>query len=87
VFSDSLAAWWATDGPALPGGPVADLSDAQVGTLADSYADLAARPAAVATRMRRSPVMAATPAERLGEHPCVILCVHRCLCVYASAEP
>jgi hypothetical protein len=50
VFSDSLARWWASSGSGLPDVPVAELSDAGVGTLADSYADLAARPAALLTR-------------------------------------
>jgi hypothetical protein len=50
VFSDSLALWWASSGSGLPDVPVAELSDAGVGTLADSYADLAARPAALLTR-------------------------------------
>jgi len=50
VFSDSLAQWWAITGSVLPGGPVAGLSDAAVGTLAGSYADLAARPGALLTR-------------------------------------
>ena len=50
VFSESLAAWWAVSGSALPDGPVAELSDAAVGVLADSYADLAARPGALLVR-------------------------------------
>lgn len=50
VFSDSIAQWWASGGSGLPDDPVAELSDADVGTLADSYADLAARPAALLTR-------------------------------------
>lgn len=50
VFSDSLAAWWAASGSALPGGPVAGLSDTAVGMIADSYADLSARPGALLVR-------------------------------------
>jgi len=50
VFSGSLAQWWASSGSGLPDDPVAELSDADVGTLADGYADLAARPAALLSR-------------------------------------
>ena len=50
VFSDSLAQWWAISGSALPDDPVAELNDMDIGTLADSYADLAARPGALRTR-------------------------------------
>ena len=68
VFSDSLAQWWASGGSGLPDNPVAELSDADVGTLADSYADLAARPAAVLTR-RGAPaghrVIAPTAASKI----------------------
>lgn len=50
VFSDSLAQQWAISGSGLPDDPVAELSDMEIGTLADSYADLAARPGALRTR-------------------------------------
>jgi hypothetical protein len=50
VFSDSLGSWWAASGSALPGTPVAELSDTQIGIVADSYADLAARPGALLIR-------------------------------------
>jgi hypothetical protein len=69
VFSDSLAQWWASGGSGLPDDPVAELSDADVGTLADSYADLAARPAAALTRRRGAPaghrVIAPTAASKI----------------------
>ncbi len=49
-FSDSLALWWAATGSGLPDSPVAELSDEEVGLLADSYADLASRSGALRTR-------------------------------------
>src|SRR5438876_205107 len=57
-------------GSSIPGYPgrAAELGDADVGTLADSYADLAARPAAVLTR-RGAPaghrVIAPTAASKI----------------------
>jgi len=50
LFSTSVATWWAISGSAMPDCPVAELNDAEVGILADSYADLAARPGALLTR-------------------------------------
>jgi hypothetical protein len=50
AFSDSLLQWWPTSGTALPNNPIAELSDAEVGAIADSYADLSAQPGALITR-------------------------------------
>jgi hypothetical protein len=50
LFSTSIATWWAISGSALPDCPVAELNDAEVGILADSYAELATRPGALLTR-------------------------------------
>lgn len=50
LFSKSVAEWWTISGSALPDWLVAKLNDAEVGVLADSYADLAAQPGAFLTR-------------------------------------
>ena len=50
LFSDSLARWWGISGSRLPADPLAELGDAEIGALADGYADLAARPAALLVR-------------------------------------
>jgi hypothetical protein len=50
LFSASVAGWWAERRAVLPDGPLASLSDAEIGLLADGYADLAARPAVGITR-------------------------------------
>jgi hypothetical protein len=50
LFSDSVTQWWAVSGSALPACPVAELNDTEIGMLADSYADLSARPGALLTR-------------------------------------
>jgi len=68
LFSNSVTQWWAVSGSALPHCPVAELSDIEVGILADSYADLSARPGALLTRngiVTRSRSIAPTAASKI----------------------
>lgn len=50
LFSSSVVQWWRISGSLLPDRQVAELNDFEVRILADSYADLAARPGALLTQ-------------------------------------
>lgn len=50
IFADSVLQWWPAGGAVLPAGPIAELTDGEIAIIADSYADLSARPGALLTR-------------------------------------
>jgi hypothetical protein len=49
IFSDSLLQWLPASGAVLPANPIAELIDVEIDMIADAYADLSARPAALRT--------------------------------------